>query len=431
MEIRPQIETFLREAIGLSAASIGPSGIDSAVRERMRHCGFRDQHQYLTLLRTSVAEEEALIERIVVPETWFFRDEKPFEALQDYVRRRCQPGYPTSPLRILSIPCASGEEPYSIAMSLLDLGLSPDQWHLDARDVSNQALLKAKSGRYGRNSFRGPNLGFRTRYFQREGHEYVLNPTVRQSVHFAYGNLIGWGNSPNEPPYDLVFFRNLLIYLNEEEQRRALAAIFERLVDTGLLFVGHADAWHLLDHWFESAGYPGAFAYRRKKTRRATSSLAPAPPPKQRGAARGKPEPDGVRAQTATSPQAGTDTPQRAAELLGLARRCADGGSLDQALRLCQEALQTSCCRAAAYHLQGVIHDARDEAVQAEECFQRALSLEPDHCATLVHAALIAERRGDMAAAARLRTRAQRAEARQRHVARSQGMSVGTDPTSE
>lgn len=435
MEIRPQIEAFLREAIGLSAASMGPSGIESAVRDRMHQRAVQDEHHYLSLLRTSAAEGEALIERIIVPETWFFRDAKPFEALQDYVSRVWRPACVTRPLRILSIPCASGEEPYSIAMSLLDLGLSPDQWRLDARDVSNKALLKAQSGRYGRNSFRGPNLSFRKHYFQREGHDYLLNPTVRQSVHFAYGNLIDLSNSPNECVYDLIFFRNLLIYLSEEEQRRALAAIFERLADNGLLFVGHADALRLLDRWFSPAGYPGAFAYRRKETRRARSSLAPSPPPKQRVSARGvsrrTPKPDPLRAETGTFAQASGDAPQRAAVLLSLARRCADRGSLDRAHRLCQEVLKTGCCRAAAYHLQGVIHDARDEAVLAEECFRRALSLEPDHCETLVHSALIAERRGDLAVAARLRTRAQRAAARQRYAAHLHGGAPLPAPGSE
>jgi chemotaxis protein methyltransferase WspC len=434
MEIRPHIEAFLREAIGLSAASIGPSGIDSAVRDRMRQHAVLNEHDYLSLLRASALEEEALIERIIVPETWFFRDAKPFEALQDYVLRTWRPTCVTRPLRILSIPCASGEEPYSIAMSLMDLGFSPEQWQLDARDVSNKALLKAKSGRYGRNSFRGPNLGFRSRYFVREGQEYLLNPAVRQSVHFAYGNLMGLSNSPNEFLYDLIFFRNLLIYLGEDDQRRALAAIFERLADNGLLFVGHADALRLLGRWFDSAGYPGAFAYRKKRTHGVTSTAVVPQPPGQRhaafGASPGAPGPDRVTTRPGMPARAGAAVVQRAEELLSLARRCADSGSLDQAYAICQAVLQTGCCRAAAHHLQGVIHDARDDAVLAEESFRRALSLEPDHFETLVHSALIAERRGDLAAAARLRTRAQRAEARQRHAARLQDQAPTPDPGS-
>lgn len=435
MEIQPQIEAFLRDAIGLSAASIGPAGIDSAVRERMRQCSIDDHRQYLNLLSTSAAEQEALIERIVVPETWFFRDEKPFEALKDHVRRTWLPGQPTAPLRVLSIPCASGEEPYSIAMSLIDLGLSPAQWHLDARDISNKALAKARSGRYGRHSFRGPNLGFRTRYFRPEGREYVLTSVVRESVNFAYGNLISLTESPSDTPYDLIFFRNLLIYLSDEDQRRALAALIAHLTHNGLLFLGHADALRVRDHRLEPAGYPGAFVYRKKQTQDTTSHTAPSMSPDERRSRRAvAPFSAGLtdaRKGAGSLPTPSVDTTQRASELLRLARRCADGGSLDRAYRLCQAVLRTGCCRAAAYHLQGVIHEARDDAVRAEACFQRALSLEPDHYGALVHAALIAERRGDLAAASRLRNRAQRAEARQRHAPPTGSAAPASDPAPE
>src|SRR5690606_25565987 len=103
----------------------------------------------------SPTEQRALIESIVVPETWFFRYPESFALLATQARalqRRLPIG---RPLRLLSLPCSSGEEPYSMAIAMLDADFSAEQFQIDALDISQRGIEQAALGRYGVNAFRG------------------------------------------------------------------------------------------------------------------------------------------------------------------------------------------------------------------------------------------------------------------------------------
>ena len=114
---------------------------------------------------TAIAVElQELIDTVAVPETWFFRDRGAFIALARIALDAMVRRGPTDVLRILSVPCSTGEEPYSIAMSLLDAGLSPQRFQVEAIDISHRAIERARAGVYRRNSFRGQDLLFRGRH---------------------------------------------------------------------------------------------------------------------------------------------------------------------------------------------------------------------------------------------------------------------------
>lgn len=448
-----QIERLLQEVIGLNPASLGPSAIEAAVRARMKCCRLGKEEDYLGRLAASAAEREALIERVIVPETWFFRDEQPFRVLREHARGRllAQPTEGVA-LRLLSVPCSTGEEPYSMAMSLLELGLGAERWRIDAGDVSASALAKARTGVYPESSFRGPDLAFRSRFFRSEGGGYRVIEPVRAGVHFERVNVAAADFGRGDRRYDVIFFRNLLIYLDEATQDRALARLEGLLKPGGLLFVGHSEPGLLLRRGFQPAAYPaGAFAFHKppagepedliatrpaaprtaqhERLSRGHRSPAFAPGPgaigrkaPQREAATPR-EPGRLLPR---SQRGGADAPGRetsgdtatvsrsaSAEtgvLLAEARQCADRGDLDRATRWCRRALQTGPRSAEAYFLMGLIQDARGAEVEAESCFRKAVYLQPGHPEALWHLALLAERRGDVAAARRLRARAARAE---------------------
>src|SRR5262249_12425395 len=117
------IEELLTRRIGLDPVSMGPHLIVGAARRRMAELGKSDLGDYAAHVLDSEAEQQALIEEVVVPESWFFRDEQPFRWLVEYIRGRWIAAPWRSPLRALSVPCAGGQEPYSIAIALLDAGL--------------------------------------------------------------------------------------------------------------------------------------------------------------------------------------------------------------------------------------------------------------------------------------------------------------------
>src|SRR6185295_175491 len=124
------------------ADSIGRSVVERTILDRQAAAGVPDAAAYLARLRASKEELQALIESVVVPETWFFRDPGAFDALSSVVLHGALP-MATEPLRLLSVPCSTGEEPYSMAMALLDAGVPPARFQVDAMEIDTRALTLA------------------------------------------------------------------------------------------------------------------------------------------------------------------------------------------------------------------------------------------------------------------------------------------------
>ncbi|MEK7773574.1 MAG: CheR family methyltransferase, partial [Deltaproteobacteria bacterium] len=122
MDITPIIE-FLRTRIGLNVESIGAQLLEKAVRECMAECGSAGIDKYIQTLLFFPNEVDRLVESVVIPETYFFRDKELFTGFGDYLRRFWLDKKTNAPLRILSVPCSTGEEPYSIAMLLFDMNI--------------------------------------------------------------------------------------------------------------------------------------------------------------------------------------------------------------------------------------------------------------------------------------------------------------------
>ena len=117
-----EIEAMLAERIGLAPESVGSNLIPRAVELRMGELGLESLDDYVSRLVSSTTELQALIEEVVIPESWFFRDEAPFHYFQEHVRAGWLANPGRAPLRVLSIPCAGGEEPFSIVIALLEIG---------------------------------------------------------------------------------------------------------------------------------------------------------------------------------------------------------------------------------------------------------------------------------------------------------------------
>ncbi len=259
------VADLLAETIGLDASIVGMESVGVAARECITHCGAADLDAYVAELKRSPDELQELVEDVVVPETWFFRDTEPFV----YLSRHAAAKWLTAPnreaVRILSAPCSTGEEPYSIAMTLREAGLISRQFEIDAVDISRRVLLTAARALYGKNSFRGDDPGFRDRYFEKTENGYRLDPSIARSVRFVQGNMVQPDFFKGARPYDAVFCRNLYIYLNPAARVRLLDALDRLLAPSGILFVGHAEVVPMGTERFEAVSHPGAFAYRRRE----------------------------------------------------------------------------------------------------------------------------------------------------------------------
>jgi chemotaxis protein methyltransferase WspC len=390
-------EALLRRKIGLDAGSIGSASIARAIEQRMADGKITDIACYLEQLQQSSLEWEALVDSVIVPETWFFRERESFKFLQLYIQSEWLKSQPQRVLRVLSVPCSTGEEPYSIAIALLEAGLTQAQFHIDAIDISKKCLLSAQRAIYQKYSFRGNSLSFQERYFQATDEGYQLCEQVRNLVHFRQANLADTDFMLGAAPYDIIFCRNLLIYFDRSTKERTIRTLERLLIADGLLFVGHAETGLLLNSRFTMVPHALAFAYRKGNVSRPIGkhcSLGD----------RKKHRPIQPRQRITHHPQPQQQQPS----LLDTAKTLADQGLLTQASQLCQDYLNTNLTSVEGYVLLGQVQQAMGNVEQAAASFQKAIYLQPNHEEALIHLALLREHQGDTANAHLLWQRIQR-----------------------
>jgi chemotaxis protein methyltransferase WspC len=401
------IADLLRDAIGLDGTTIGTAAIERAVRTRVAATGAADAAAYAARARSDPTERDCLVEEVVVGESWFFRDRQVFDFIADLaVTRAGLPG--RGPVRILCAPCAGGEEPYSVAMALLDAGLGPEQFTIDAVDVSRVALERAARGRYSANAFRNADASFRDRWFTVEGGSSILDAAVRGCVRFARANLVDEGFAAGREAYDVVCCRNLLIYLTAEARGRVEAAVQRLLARDGVLVLGAAEPPILKGDWIP-AGAVAVFAMRRG-VRPATPVAAPAPtgPPRAAAPPRRPPLPGRDTAR----PRPPTEPAPVLADVLATAGALANQQRHSEALEVCEASRQRLPPSPELFFLMGMLHQAAGDLDRAEGCFHKTLYLDATHDEALLALALLAKRRGDERMAETYRQSAARVLAR-------------------
>lgn len=413
----PAAEALLARWIGLDPDTVGSASIARAVRTRMDALGVGDPAVIVERADSDAAERDRLVEEVVVGESWFFRDPQVFAFVCRFATTLAAlPG--RTPIRILSVPCAGGEEPFSVAIGLLEAGLTPDQFTIDAIDISHAALERARAGRYSANAFRNADCSFRDRWFRREGQASVLDEAIRQQVRFAWGNLLDGSVvthalEAGRGSYDVVFCRNLLIYLTSEARARAEAMLDRLVAADGLLVLGAAEPPILKGDWIP-AGASSVFALRRGIREVPTPTIRPparplrrptAPPPAASLAPAAPVAPSTVTATDAAFARSLDDVLREAGAL-------ANDRRIAEALALCDAHARQAGPAPQLFFLMGMLHQSAGDLDRAEGCFHKTLYLDATHDEALLALALLATQRGDAAMAEKYRQSAARILAR-------------------
>jgi chemotaxis protein methyltransferase CheR len=229
-----------RRAFGLD--SYKDRCIKRRIASRIRARGFSNSTDYVELLRFDDDELDALLAILTIHVSQFFRNPSTFLELEQKIlpellerKRRNR----ETELKIWSVGCSSGEEPYSLALLLQDQPLSQVDVSILATDVSTQILTQAKTGEYDAQRLAEVPLSVRQKYFEQfDGLRFRLDRKIREHVQFEHQNIL---DDREYPQVDLIFCRNVMIYFSREEQSKILTRFARSLGPDGFLVLGRAE----------------------------------------------------------------------------------------------------------------------------------------------------------------------------------------------
>jgi chemotaxis protein methyltransferase WspC len=471
-----KLEKKLSEWLGLDAESIGRLSIVNALNriirnERLKSVPLLDvqppdgvvhfeEVDFLELLETNKVLQTELIEEITVGETWFFRDFHAYEFLKKMITSdvRYLEGIRhsnNSTLRILSVPCSTGEEPYSIVISLMECGLKSEDFELDAVDINGSYLEKAMNGIYGKASFRG-NYNFDIyKYFEIKNGNYIILDEIKNNVNFFKGNIIKPDFLIDKKKYDVIFNKNLLIYLNSTARSQVLENVGRLLSDEGLLFTGSTETMFYHHFGYKSVEEPFSFSMKKnlqivndnsskisdtfnvsninnKRVGKIPDTLKMSDFYEKRTEFGNKEKNKNFENDVIINKNAynwhNSNSDLKSGQVLlsnGLLklekiRKIADSGDLDSAFSLSEEILKNKELRGSVeisecYYIQGEINLARNDWERAADCFTKSLYLEREHYGSLVYMSIIFEGNGEQERARLFKDRAARVFARKRN----------------
>jgi chemotaxis protein methyltransferase CheR len=259
---------FFYRRTGISFETSKRYFVDKRLIERIEATGTGTFRGYFTLLRFQASGEELqqLTNSMTVNETYFLREEYQFRCLVDsilpqIVHRRVG----TDAIRIWCIPSSSGEEPYSVAMFLLEKWTGIKEWDVEiiSSDIDTSILRRARTGRYSPRSVQNVPESWLKKYFKSVGDDYQLCDDLRQAVEFTRVNLAEPADTLSYHNFDVIFCRNLLIYFDDASRKTASDTFYEALNPGGYLCLGHSESMSRISSLFEVRKFPEAIVYRK------------------------------------------------------------------------------------------------------------------------------------------------------------------------
>lgn len=242
--------------------------VERRLIERMEASGCEDFRSYFTKLRFETMGDECqlLTNEMTVNETYFFREEHHFDCLIHSVLpelARCKT--PGETIRIWCMPSSSGEEPYSIAISLLERWAGIENWDVEiiASDIDTNILNKARRGLYSERSIRNVPTYLQKKYFSRNGDSFQICESLRDTVEFTRANLMDPSDMRKYKNFDVIFCRNLLIYFDDLSRRVAAQTFFETLNPGGFIMLGHSESMSRISPIFDVRRFQEGTIYQK------------------------------------------------------------------------------------------------------------------------------------------------------------------------
>lgn len=410
-----KIKLIVKDKIGLDSSTIGGSTIDKIIQQRMHQCKAASYEDYYALVKNNQKELSELLEVTVIPETWFFRDIKPFEIIYKKIQQQ-QIENPSTIFRILSIPSSTGEEPYSLAMYLTEKGIDPARFSIDAVDISTRALKCAEKGLYGKNSFRGKDFpSYQKKYFEKEDEYYVIHSNIRSIVKFYRLNILHEEHVLHNQ-FDYILCRNLLIYFDSTTKLIAFNNLFKFMKDNGYLFIGHSEFGSVPDELFANTGFEHAFALTKHSNPNNDKKETTYIPETELDVNKKQEsliEPIKLKSnfESLIKKDDNLDIEKESSEnTLKHIRKLADTGNYEKAESMCELFMQNNGEDTESLFLLGLIKNSQKKNNEAVILFRKGLFLDPKHYESLIHLSLILQKMGDRKNADLLKKRADKSQ---------------------
>jgi chemotaxis protein methyltransferase CheR len=241
--------------------------VDRRVGERMAATGLSTFAAFFARLRSEPRELEAVTNAFTVNETYFYREEHQLRALSgDMLPEIAATKGPGDRIRIWSSPCSTGEEPYSIAIWLLENWHMVDAYNVEivGSDIDTDALQEAREGRYGERALSRMPKAVADLYFDApSGGVRRIIEDLRESVAFSPVNLVDGASMAAAGQFEIIFCRNVLIYFDDAARRTAAEHLFAALRPGGFLCLGHTESMARIDDRFEVRRFADAVVYQR------------------------------------------------------------------------------------------------------------------------------------------------------------------------
>jgi chemotaxis protein methyltransferase WspC len=261
--IAPGILDRLQQAIGVDPQGLEAARLRWIVEARCRALKLPDPAAYAAYLEHSETEIDALIDAVVVQETRFFRDPQVFDHIRAAITQLA--AATTGPLRLLSAPCGTGEEAYSLAATIQLLGLPLSRFTIDAFDISQSALEAAQRGVYPDRALKHLPSELQQALGQSTPQPtWTIAADLRDRIHFERRNLAAPGILGDVPQYHLILCRNLFIYLTPAARASLAKSLSNSLLPEGRLFLGTADRVEELTPYFAPMRPAASFGFTHR-----------------------------------------------------------------------------------------------------------------------------------------------------------------------
>jgi chemotaxis protein methyltransferase CheR len=265
-----KVSEFLYRRTGMVFAESKRYYAHRRIADRMAALGLSNFSAYFHHLRAdSNGEVEQFINAFTVNETYFYREDHQLRCMTvDLLRERATVKPRGEPYRIWSVPCSSGEEPYSLAMWLLENWPEVDTHEIEivGSDIDTDCLEAARAGEYGARALMRLSPSLVKKYFEPSGADrWRLVSDLRDSVQFTAVNLVEPGETAAQGTFDIIFCRNVLIYFDDASRRIASENLYESLAPGGFICLGHTESMSRISPLFEVRRFADAIVYQRPR----------------------------------------------------------------------------------------------------------------------------------------------------------------------